>query len=1011
VEMRGSHLSVGEYKLKSLRFFSTAFAVIVALSLVMPMSAQQAASSSVTGWVSDPSGAAIANAAVTLTDAAKGVSRTTSTDAHGNFAIVDLAQGKYELGVVAKGFSTSRQDVALNVGRTLNLAVKLKLGADSTSVDVAALAAGVDTTSSTVDTVIGASSIQNLPLNGRNYLELALLAPGNAPAPNFDPTKSHTVLISSTGQLGRGSNVIVDGADNNDDVVGGSLVNIPQDAVEEFQLATSRFSATLGRSSSSVINIVTRSGDNAMHGSVAFFERDKNLQAEPLAFNSTAGSATPPFHRQQYAASIGGPIVKSKAWWFVSVEDRQQLGGQQVATRDLATRSFTSSFANEPLHDWLATERLDWQASSKDRVSFRDSMELEDDLSQSTLDRAVASASQQQQSSNHLHSLSASWAHTFSPNLLNQLRFSDNNFSNQISPTVAAPQISFPSFQEGASFRVPQGTKQFRLQFGDTLTWTRGAHIFNFGADVQRVDADFDLGVFQQGMIVAVEDFPDFDRNGDGFVNDDDVLFAVGLRSANNTQSVIIPDARNWYTAVFAQDDWRVRRNLTLNLGLRYETDSDANNRSRYDQINPIVAPFLQGTRRKLNNNWGPRVGFAWSPTERTVVRGGYGIYYDRVTLEIESLERGLDGKTLPINAHLGNLAFMMPDGTFAPGAPTLSNAFGGPVIPGAGASGIDIIDNNLRNPMVQQFSLGIEQDLGHGAILRVDGVHDLGTHFIIGRPIGTVFNPVAGGLDTVTNIESSVNTKYDAMLVSFHKKFSTWGEMNAAYTLAKAFNYANDDQIPFTHAPLDPNNLRLEYGPTPNDQRHRFVFSGTARLPWSFQFSPIWTLASGVPMDILLPDGSNRIPLLGRNAGGRQFHNGSELNAFLQQVNNSGGINGEFLPYVDNNARFGDSFQSFDMRLSRTFRFTENVQLQGMVEIFNLFNQTNILGRSNSNYSGFQNVLARDANAPANPSDPSNPADPYMHSSAFGKAVSGAGGIFGSGGPRAFQFGVRLSF
>jgi len=180
-------------------------------------------------------------------------------------------------------------------------------------VDVAALAVGVDTTSSTVDTVIGASSIQNLPLNGRNYLELALLAPGNAPAPNFDPTKSHTVLISSTGQLGRGSNVIVDGADNNDDVVGGSLVNIPQDAVEDFQLATSRFSATLGRSSSSVINIVTRSGANEMHGSVAFFERDKNLQAEPLAFSNSAGSATPPFHRQQYAASIGGPIVKSKA--------------------------------------------------------------------------------------------------------------------------------------------------------------------------------------------------------------------------------------------------------------------------------------------------------------------------------------------------------------------------------------------------------------------------------------------------------------------------------------------------------------------------------------------------------------------------------------------------------------------------------------------------------------------------------------------------------------------------
>jgi len=997
--------------LKILRFLLVAFAAFVALLCVLPIMAQQPASGSLTGYVIDPSGAAIQKAIVSLSDSSRGIKFETISDERGRYRFLDLKQGSYQLTTSAAGFTTIQKDVVIFVGRALDVPVEMSVNAESSTVKVNAIVGNVDTTSSTVDKVIDSKDIDNLPLNGRNYLELAFLAPGNAPAPNFDPTKSHTVLISSAGQLGRGGNVLVDGADNNDDVVGGSLVNIPQDAVEEFQMATSRFSAALGRSSSSVVNIVTKGGDNKLRGTVAFFERDSALQAEPLQFGSSTSTSTPPFHRQQYAASLGGPIKQDKAWWFVSVEDRQQLGGQLVATRDTVHQTFPTSFAREPLHDWLATGRIDWQVTAKDRLTFRDSSELEDDLSASTLDRALASASQQQQSSNHLHSLSAQWTHIFSPSLLNQLRFSDNNFSNSISPTVAAPQISFPSFQDGASFRVPQGTKQFRLEFGDTLTWTRGAHILSAGASLQRVDADFDLGVFQQGMIVAVENFPDFDRNGDGIVNDDDVLFAVGLRSANNTQSVVIPDARNWYSAFFIQDDWRVSRKLTLNLGLRYEMDSDANNRSRYSEINPIVQPFLKGSRRKLDNNWGPRVGFAWAPLNRTVIRGGYGIYYDRVTLEIESLERGLDGRTLPINAHLGNLAFMMPDGTFAPGAPTLSNAFAGPVIPGAGASGIDIIDNNLRNPMVQQFSLGVEHDLGAGNVVRVDGIHAFGTHFIIGRPIGTVFNPTAGGPDTVTNIESSVGTKYDALLVSYHKKFGNRGEFSAAYTLAKSFNYANDDQIPFTHAPIDPNNLHLEYGPTPNDQRHRFVFSGTAKLPWKFQFSPIWTLASGVPMDIVMPDGSNRIPLLGRNAGGRQFHNGRELNAFLQQVNQSGGINGEYLPYVDDNTRFNDSFQSFDLRLSRTFQFNERFQIQGMAEVFNLLNQTNILGRSNSNYSGFQNVLARDANSPSDPLNPSNPSDPYMHSSSFGKPVSGAGGVFGSGGARAFQLGVRFNF
>jgi hypothetical protein len=150
--------------------------------------------------------------------------------------------------------------------------------------------------------------------------------------------------------------------------------------------------------------------------------------------------------------------------------------------------------------------------------------------------------------------------------------------------------------------------------------------------------------------------------------------------------------------------------------------------------------------------------------------------------------------------------------------------------------------------------------------------------------------------------------------------------------------------------------------------------------------------------MDILLPDGSMRIPLLGRNAGGRQFHSGKDLNAFLQQVNAGGGINGHSLPYVDNNARFNDTFESFDMRLSRAFKITEHAQLVAMMEVFNLFNQANILGTSNTNYSGFQNALAPD------PGDPT-------HSTSFGKPTSSAGGIFGSGGPRAFQFAVRLNF
>jgi hypothetical protein len=174
-------------------------------------------------------------------------------------------------------------------------------------------------------------------------------------------------------------------------------------------------------------------------------------------------------------------------------------------------------------------------------------------------------------------------------------------------------------------------------------------------------------------------------------------------------------------------------------------------------------------------------------------------------------------------------------------------------------------------------------------------------------------------------------------------------------------------------------------------------------KLPFALQVAPIWTLSSGVPMDILMPDGSSRIPTLGRNAGGREFHTGSELNAYLLRINNAGGINGQLLPYVNNGARFSDSFQSLDMRISREFAINERYHLQAIGEVFNLFNTTNVLGSTTTNYSGFQNVLVRDSNDPTSPG--------YMHSSGFGMPTSTAGGVFGSGGARAFQLAARLTF
>jgi len=1005
----------------------TRIAVLSFVILCLPIAvfSQQAANATLSGAVMDQMGAVIAGTKVTATQIATGVKREAVTNEDGLFVFSNMMPGDYELRLEANAFAVKViKGVTLNVGQTVTLNVRLEIDPKSVNADpIIQRPALIDNSNSVIDGVIISGEVKSLPLNGRNFLELALLVPGNTLAPNFDPTKTNTVVISSAGQLGRGGNVTIDGADTNDDVVGGSIQNISQEAIQEFQIATNRFSAQLGRSGSSVINVITRTGTNELHGSASAYFRDSSLQGLPATFDRGLDQS-PPFDRQQYAFAIGGPIKRDHAWFFGSFENRNQDGVVLVGTRDLATRSIRRGFADSPLDDFMTTNRLDWTVTRDDTLSFRYSFQREEGTTASTLIRSIGSASQRQTGENKSNSFVANYTRLLSPTDLNSFSFSFSNFRNDTLPVAPGPQLTFPSIQDGASFRVPQQTKQRRFQFGDTYSMVRGNHSLHVGGEIQRVESDLDLKVFQQGRIELIEDFPDFDRNGDGRVDDNDLLFAVTLRSGVPDRSLLLPDTDNTYFAAFFQDDWRLHRQFTLNLGLRYEIDTDVKNVSRTDELNPLILPFLHGTRGKDANNFAPRVGFNYSSDDgRTSIHAGYGIYYDRITLEIQTLERGLDGRALPVEVRAGNLFFIPPpflfdpvNGVFPPGAPTLANPFTGFVLPGAGAGGINIIDNAMQNPMVHQMNIGVQRELVEDFAVRADYVRNVGAHFIIGRVVGTVpFNPVVGGPDIVKNLESSVRTKYDGLLLSLEKRFTSRYQFRASYTLSRSLNYANDDQIPFSNGPIDSNDLRREYGPTPNDQRHRFTFSGVFQLPGQLRLAPIFTLASSVPIDILLPDGSSRVCELQRNAGARQFKTGAELNAALTQINAAGGSlcpNADpstgfkprvLVPLVQDDLKLGDNFSSLDLRVSRVFKIGERWTIEPIAEVFNLFNVTNVLGVSNVNYSGLSNVLVRDSNDPASPG--------FLRSSSFGQPVTTAGGVFGSGGPRAFQFAARVTF
>ena len=963
------------------------------LASTNPNATAQLGTSSVAGTVLDASRAAIAQARVVIKNKATGQTREVRTGDDGTYTIQNLPPATYEVRVEAQGFGTAVVDnVELRVGEVPTVNVALKPAGATETVQISATdALGIDTTTSQVSGAIPDRTLTNLPLNGRNFLELAYLIPGNAPAPNFDPTKTNTLEVSSAGQFGRGGNIAVDGADNNDDVVGGTLQNFPQDSVQEFQIITNRFSADIGRSASSAINIVTKTGGNDIHGSGGFFFRNDKLSALPATLDpaTVTDLGEPPFDREQYAFSLGGPFKRDRAWWFGAIEYRNQDGVVLTGVRDLDARRVLTSFAEGPLNDLLLTARADWQATENNRMGFRFALQDEDDISNGSLRRPLGTADNRQLSFNNYYSFVANWVHNFSSRLLNDFVFHENKFKNEIPTfTEGRNQLFFPSVQDGGNFRIPQRTRQNRIQIRDNVSWSKGSHAFKFGGEFQRLDTDALFDLFGSGRIDLTEDFATRDRNGDGRIDDNDIPIGVTIRSAAPVRPPVVPDVDNNYFAFYIQDDWKVRPNFTLNLGLRYELDTNTKNVNDFDGINPIVRPFLPGDRKRDKNNFGPRIGFNWDPwsSGRTSIHGGYGIYYDRIVLEVPLLERLLDGRVLGLDVRLGSE--FDGAGNFVAGTPTVASPFTGTRVTGGGGVGINILDNNLGTPYVQQFNLGAQYEITRDLTVSLDGIHSFGTSFIIGRFVGTAFNPAVGGDDAVVALEGSAKNWYDALLVNVQKRFSNRFTFNASYTLAKSLNYANDDQIPFQIAPADSNNLRLEKGPAPNEERHRFTFAGVFDAAWGIQISPIVTLSSSVPIDILLPDGSQRLPVLQRNAGARLFDTGAELNAFIRQLNAGRSVDAQ-LPLVSDDLDLGDSVSSFDVRLAKTFKLGERWSIQGIAEVFNLFNVTNIRGVNNVNYSGFRNTIGP----------------------GFGEALQTAGGVFGTGGPRAFQFAARVQF
>jgi hypothetical protein len=1056
------------------RLLSSVAAVTVFLAAVGAVVVGQVPTGEINGIVTDPHDAIVANAHVVAVNKSQGISRETSTNSDGLYVFPNLPAGNYDLKIEASGFApTEFTEAIVQAGRTTTLDAKLQVAAVGTTINVSEGAGEIELTQSMIQGEITSATIQSIPLNGRNFLELAYLIPGNRPAPNFDPTKTNTLEVSSAGGFGRGGNITVDGGDNNDEVVGGTLANFPQDSIQEFQIATGRFTSEVGRSGNSIINVVTKSGGNDFHGSAFFYERDRYLQGLPATFDRSL--PTPPFHREQFGGSAGGPLVKDKIWWFGSLEYRYQNAAIQTGERDFTTDAIRHTAAPADLRDLLLSTRLDDQLTTRNRLMVRYSFNRSTDVGQASLSQPSPNISpaERQNSLNRFHSLVAGLTSTISSNRVNDFSFHFDNFYNDLpaftqnSPTTnpaglaATNELLFPSLADGANFNLPQATYLNRYQLRDAYSWTLGKHALRLGGEFQRYTAHGIINVFGTGTVILTSDFGFNDLNGDGKVNDLDIPIAVALKSSAPVSPVPIPHLGNNYLAGYAQDDWRIRPNLTLNLGLRWEYDTDLlGNDSTHGPCPSLTVQPAQPCVWLANvidihhntdkKSFGPRMGFAYDPfgKGKTVLRGGYGIYYDRIILEAPSLERVQDNRALTVTQFAGSsctfpgnpgppslgLCFApVPGVHFAPGSPTLANPFSGPSQ--TGGVGLIVLSPDSHHPVFQQFSLGVQQQLGSNWLISADGLHVFGSKQLIGQLLRTtnstspdiacpgnnvpcvVTDPLTGISDNVTEIGSFAKSWYDGLIVSVQHKPTKIGRFsylyNINYTYSKTLDYSDDDQLTNNNTDERVNliegtsGLAKEKGYASSDERHRLTLFGQLQMPWNFSFSPIYTFGSGVPADTLVPALNSRLPILSRNAIGRSIKNSDQLNAIIAQWNALPACPapapckaGPGLRTVPGGINFYSPFSSLDFRLTKDIHLGERMRLSLIGEAFNIFNFTNVRGLSKNSYSGRNISISPVSAGPGG----NIQADFYTPASV-------AGGFFGSGGPRAFQFAARFSF
>src|SRR5882762_7111642 len=609
---------------------------------------QATASATIQGTVTDKSGAVVSGAQVVAKNKATDVTRTTDSSDTGYYRFELLPVGTYSVTITKPGFGTVVQTIETLIGQVATVNGELKPGATSEVIEVTSDALLLDQTKTSVSQTITPSEVEELPMVGRDVANLAYLAPGVKATDSYDPTKSRYAILSVNGENGRNVNVTVNGIDNKDNTVGGPVMQLPLEAVQEFQISTQRFSAENGRSEGAAINMITKSGTNAYHGSLFGYFRDSALNTDEKVPDGHGGQnpAHPSYSRQQFGGSVGGPFKKDKLFGFFALErEREHQGLEETGTsfNELTLAAGAGLAAQpaavipRPFYEYRYNGRADWLINAKNSAYISYNSQANNSLNDQS--DGTGDLTNGNFTKNHLQLANLTLNTLISNTTINQFTFGYQYWNNLIDSHISAPLVIFPSASFGTNTNVPQQSFQRKWQFKDDVSKTIGRHTLKAGADY--IWNPVEGGFFEFSSTLEI----DFAKNPsviladpttypDGFATPGAV---TGMTIANGDPRFLVATKQ---LGLYAQDDWKVTRRLTLNLGLRWDKDfnliggADIKNSRTYQELvslsSPISNPYVRKIASDDNKDFSPRIGFAYdlAGNSKHVLRGGYGLYF-----------------------------------------------------------------------------------------------------------------------------------------------------------------------------------------------------------------------------------------------------------------------------------------------------------------------------------------------------------------------------------------------